>query len=503
MDQNAQVRRDIEQYEEEHKKWFLGEMGTLLTSYMSGMSCLPGTNQSEQQAVREVTEKLEKTINDAYSKYQLADGIEARRREKQQNLLKSYRLVGADGRYIGQEEESVDFIANRIKKWTEMLSGGNGSFVAPDAVRALESARARLENARTLAIQNNIPLNLVMVSMPSLAAAFHSDSIERYIFMNWPPVTDMGTVTFEEAERLINSDTQWYLVSQHFAKKVDGSPSTTLEVFKALSPMIFPESERYRIEDLGAFLMWEGRKIGDKAPFAAPSTFSDQAQFNFELVLNPSNPKPRFFTLFARDTMESFIKEVTTGKWKERYTLLRLHSTAYRDYSEIIDRVDEDFVLRTTDTAHVFGNYVLCDNKDPNNDVFIDAYPSPSGMVTGLVEESNRNKSLRRFRGITEVSNAMQLRPTKTHWINPASKGIVGFKKEFDPEDLIRDSSEFDQIQQGDGSMPSFGHYKDIPMVPSLEADLDRRSSLSSVAKTRIKEAQEEKDDEMDLSGGQ
>ena len=501
MDQNAQVRRDIEQYEEEHKKWFLGEMGTLLTSYMSGMSCLPGTNQSEQQAVREVTEKLEKTINDAYSKYQLADGIEARRREKQQNLLKSYRLVGADGRYIGQEEESVDFIANRIKKWTEMLSGGNGSFVAPDAVRALESARARLANARTLAIQKNIPLNLVMVSMPSLAAAFHSDSIERYIFMNWPPVTDMGTVTFEEAERLINSDTQWYLVSQHFAKKVDGSPSTTLEVFKALSPMIFPESERYRIEDLGAFLMWEGRKIGDKAPFAAPSTFSDQAQFNFELVLNPSNPKPRFFTLFARDTMESFIKEVTTGKWKERYTLLRLHSTAYRDYSEIIDRVDEDFVLRTTDTAHVFGNYVLCDNKDPNNDVFIDAYPSPSGMVTGLVEESNRNKSLRRFRGITEVSNAIQLRPTKTHWINPASKGIVGFKKEFDPEDLIRDSSEFDQRQQGDDSMPSLGHYKDIPMVPSLE--LDRRSSLSSVAKTRNKEAQEEKDDEMDLSGGQ
>ena len=49
--------------------------------------------------------------------------------------------------------------------------------------------------------------------------------------------------------------------------------------------------------------------------------------------------------------------------------------------------------------------------------------------------------------------------------------------------------------------MPSLGHYKDIPMVPSLE--LDRRSSLSSVAKTRNKEAQEEKDDEMDLSGGQ
>ena len=168
-------------------------------------------------------------------------------------------------------------------------------------------------------------------------------------------------------------------------------------------------------------------------PFAAPSTFSDQAQFNFELVLNPSNPKPRFFTLFAKDTIESFIKEVITGIWRGRYKLLRLHSTAYRDYSEIIDRVDEDFVLRTTDTAHVFGNYVLCDNKDPNNDVFIDAYPSPSGMVTGLVEESNRNKSLRRFRGITEVSNAIQLRPTKTHWINPASKGIVGFKKEFDP----------------------------------------------------------------------
>ena len=199
--------------------------------------------------------------------------------------------------------------------------------------------------------------------------------------------------------------------------------------------------------------------------------------------------------------MESFIKEVTTGKWKERYTLLRLHSTAYRDYSEIIDRVDEDFVLRTTDTAHVFGNYVLCDNKDPNNDVFMEAFPSPSGMVIGMSAEKNRNQSTRRFQGISAMSNAMQLRPTKTHWINRASKGIVGFKKEFDPEDLIRDSSEFDQIQQGDGSMPSFGHYKD--MVPSLEADLDRRSSPSSVAKTRIKEAQEEKDDEMDLSGGQ
>ena len=186
MDQNAQVRRDIERCEEEHKKWFLGEMGTLIASYMSGMSCLPGTNHSVQQAVHEVAEKLEKTIDDAYSKYRLADGTEARRKEKQQNLLKSYRPVGADGRYIGQEQESVHFIENRIEKWTEMLSGRNGPFVAPDAVRALESARARLENARTLAIQNKIPLNLVMVSMPSLAAAFHSDSIERYIFLNWP-----------------------------------------------------------------------------------------------------------------------------------------------------------------------------------------------------------------------------------------------------------------------------------------------------------------------------
>ena len=360
----------------------------------------------------------------------------------------------------------MHFIENRIEKWTEMLSGRNGPFVAPDAVRAQESARARLENARTLAIQNKIPLNLVMVSMPSLAAAFHSDSIEGYIFLNWPPMTNMGTVTFEEAERMINSVTQWYLDFQHFAKKVDGSPTTTLEVFKALSQMIFPESERYRIEDLGAFLMWKGRKIGDKAPFAAPSTFSDQAQFNFELVLNPSNPKPSFITLFAMDTIQSFIAEVTTGIWRGRYKLLRLNTEAYRLYSEIIDRVDEDFVLGSEDKPMVFGNYILCDNEDPNNDVFIEAFPSPSGMVIGICDEKNRNQSTRRFQGISEMSNAMQLRPMNTGWINPATKAIFGHRRELDSEDILREGSEVNPI----GSQSSFGGQENPPMGTSFGA---------------------------------
>ena len=309
---------------------------------------------------------------------------------------------------------------------------------------------------------------------------------------------------FLEAERLVesSSDLLGYSACPNpdFALKKDGSPSTTLEVFNALIPMIFPQREQYRCQNVCMFLMWEGQKVDQDPPFRKPSTFSEQAQFDFRLFLDPENPKPSFITLFARDTIESFIAEVTTGIWRGRYTLLRLNTEAYRLYSDIIDRVDEDFVLSSEVEPMVFGNYILCDNKDPNNDVFIEAFPSPSGMVIGMPAEKNRNQSTRRFQGISAMSNAMQLRPMNTGWINPATKAIFGHRRELDSGDILREGSEVNPIS----SQSSFGGQRNLPMGTSFDAlatsNNRRRLSLTQGSTVVLESNNEEDandDDEM------
>jgi hypothetical protein len=263
--------------------------------------------------------------------------------------------------------------------------------------------------------------------------------------------------------------------------------------------LIFPQGEQYRCHDVCMFLMWEGQKVNQDPPFEKPSTFSEQAQFEFRLFLDPKNPKPSFITLFARDTIQSFIAEVTTEKWRESYTLLRLNTEAYRLYSDIIDRVDEDFVLGSEVKPMVFGNYILCDNEDPDNVVFIEAFPSPSGMV-GMCDEKNRNQSTRRFQGISEMSNAMQLRPMNTGWINPATKAIFGHRRELDSEDILREGSEVNPI----GSQSSFGGQQNLPMGTSFDAlatsDNRRRLSVTQDSTMVLKSNNEEDandDDEM------
>ena len=504
MDQNAQVRRDIERCEEEHKKWFLGEMGTLLASYMSGMSCLPGTNHSVQQAVHEVTEKLEKTIDDAYSKYRLADGTEARRKEKQQNILDNFCRVDEKGMYSNESSvDHLDIIARRKKTWIEILSGQGKRSVKPDRARAQKNAIARLKNAKNLAGQKGIPIETVLASLPSVEAEMHKDTMEntieikRFIYFNWTPKNAKRTVSFQEATSLVESNLDSLGYSEcpnpDFALKEDGSKSTTLEVFNALIPMIFPQGEQYRCHDVCMFLMWEGQKVGQAPPFRKPSTFSEQAQFDFRLFLDPKNPKPSFITLFAGDTIQSFIEEVTTEKWRESYTLLRLKTEAYSQYSDIIDYVDEDFVLGSQDEPMVFGNYILCDNKNPNNDVFIEAFPSPSGMVIGMSAEKNRNQSTRRFQGISAMSNAMQLRPMYTGWINPATKAIFGHRRELDLEDMLREGSEVNQI----GSQSTYGGQQDLLMGTSFDtlgtSNNRRRLSLTQ-GSTVVPESNNEED---------
>ena len=459
-DPTVQAQRDIEQCETEQKKFCLGEIEAMLTGHMSGLYCLPGTDHSLKRAVLEVRGKLEEAMDEACSTHKLADGLKDRREEKRQHILNNFCRVDGKGMYMNAS--SAVLIGGRKKTWTEILSGGKKRIVQPDRVRARENAKERLENAKNLAVQKGIPIPTVLVSLPSAEAEMHTDTIERFIYFNWTPWNDKRTVPFQNAEDLVESDSDSLGYSAcpnpDFAVKKDGSPSTTLEVFKALSQTIFPQGEKYRCHDVCMVLMWEGREVGSRKdpPFEKPSTFSEQAQFDFQLFLDPENPKPSFITLFARDTIESFIKEVTTGEWREHYTLLRLKSEVYRNYSDIIDRVDDDFVLRSDVKPMVFGNYILCDNEDAENDVFIEAFPSPSGMVIGMVDEKNRNQSSRQFQGIVGMSNAMQLRPMNTCWINPTTKAIFGHKRELELEDILREGSEGIQIEQGVGSEFTF-----------------------------------------------
>ena len=50
-DPTTQAQRDIEQCETEQKTFFLGEVKAMLTSHVSGLYCLSGTDHSLQQAV--------------------------------------------------------------------------------------------------------------------------------------------------------------------------------------------------------------------------------------------------------------------------------------------------------------------------------------------------------------------------------------------------------------------------------------------------------------------
>ena len=471
-----QAQRDIEQCETEQKTFFLGEVEAMLTSHLSGLYCLSGTDHSLQQAVSEVKEKFEEAMVKACSTHKLADGSKVRRERKQQDILNNFCRVDEKGMYSNESSVVHLDIDRRKRTWIEILSGQGKRSVKPDRARAQENAEARLKNAKNLAEQKGILIETVLASLPSVEAEMHKDTMEntieikRFIYFNWTPKNAKRTVPFLEAERLVesNSDPLGYseCPNPDFALKEDGSMSTTLEVFNALIPMIFPQGEQYRCHDVCMFLMWEGQKVDQDPPFRKPSTFSEQAQFEFRLFLDPKNPKPSFITLFARDTIQSFIAEVTTGKWRESYTLLRLKTEAYRQYSDIIDRVDEDFVLGSQVEPMVFGNYILCDNEDPNNDVFIEAFPSPSGMVIGMRDEKNRNQSTRRFQGISVMSNAMQLRPMNTGWINPATKAIFGHRRELGLEDILREGSEVNPI----GSQSSFGGQQDFPMGTSFDA---------------------------------
>ena len=63
-----------------------------------------------------------------------------------------------------------------------------------------------------------------------------------------------------------------------------------------------------------------------------------------------------------------------------------------------------------------------------------------------MSDEKNRNQSTRRFQGISVMSNAMQLRPMNTGWINPATKAIFRHRRELEPEDILREGSEVNPI---------------------------------------------------------
>ena len=505
MDTSAQhPQSNVERFEEQHKKFILGEIEALLTHHIAEIACLPRSNNSVLSAAKHVSDGLEKLLVEVCSRPQIKndDDVRARREKKRENYFWKYRFVDENGQCKEQDAELDNFLDARYKKWEGVLSMENTPHVAMDPPNiARTNALLRLEKARSLANQQSVPPDKVFVSMPSLAAASQCN-YQRANYLNWPPAIDKGTVELANAEQEVKSRLDWPSLHprEDFAVKTDGSPTTTLEVFNALKPMICLESEPYRIEDVCPMLMWKEEKIGESSPpHRIPDNFFIHARHTFELELDPRLPKPRFLSLYAENTIQSFIQEATTGKWKKYYKLLRLDGSAYRDYSKIVDRVDEDFILRSEDNPMVFGNYILCNIEDPNKDIFIDAYPSTSGMVTGIVAETRRNQSSRRVRAIAEVANALRLWPSQTHWINAASKAILGYKKEYALEDWVPDSSE---QQNGEDSSSVFGSGGSDSMKSSMkEASGDRRRSggASVTGLEKIKEV--ENDDDVHMEG--
>jgi len=493
---------NVERVEEQHKKFILVEIKALLTHHIAEIACLPRIDQSVLSAANHVSDRLEKLLDEVCSRPQIKNGVRERREKKRQDYFERYRfVVDEKGQCKEKDAELKNFLGARYKKWKDVLSMESTHHVTIDPNIARANALSRLEKAKSLAIQQNVSLDKVYASMPSLAAASHRN-YQRAIFMNWPPATDKGTAKIADAERTVKSDSDWHThhPSEDFAVKTDGSPTTTLEVFHALKTMICSESEPYRIEDVCPMLMWKENKEGESfPPHRIPDNFFIHARHTFELELNPRLPKPRFLSLFAENTIQSLIQEATTGKWKNDYKLLRLDGSAYRDYSEIVDRVDEDFILRSEDKPMVFGNYILCNIKEPNKDIFIDAYPSTSGMVTGIVAETRRNQSSRRVRAIAEVANALRLWPSQTHWINAASKAILGYKKEYALEDWVPDSSE---QQNGEDSSSAFGSGRSDSMKSSLkEVSGDRRRSGGASVTTMKSIDEVENDDDVQMEG--
>ena len=96
-DTTAQAQRDREQCERELKTFFLGEVKAMLTSHVSGLYCLSGTDHSLQQKVSGVIKKLDDAMGNACSTHKWADGLEVRRERKQQLILDNFCRVDEKG----------------------------------------------------------------------------------------------------------------------------------------------------------------------------------------------------------------------------------------------------------------------------------------------------------------------------------------------------------------------------------------------------------------------
>jgi hypothetical protein len=122
-DPTTQAQRDREQCEREQKTFFLGEVKAMLTSHVSGLYCLSGTDQSLQQAVSGVIKELEDAIDKACSTHKWADGLEVRRERKRQDILNNFCRVDEKGKYSNESSVGHLDIDRRKRTWIEILSG--------------------------------------------------------------------------------------------------------------------------------------------------------------------------------------------------------------------------------------------------------------------------------------------------------------------------------------------------------------------------------------------
>jgi len=395
--------------------------------------------------IENVKEKIGTAFNEAIETLQVGEGD--RREQLQDKLFGKFCPVSSSNGIprAWEQDEEERILHQRIPMWKQKLTR-DPRVVEVDSERA-RNARVQRDTTFTGRIIMNAMavINFVYVSLTSFTAPFVGNVVKQ-VFFNWGPWDDIHTQLWEAYQLTTTQKDNWYTAfpNSDFAKKgSDGSPSTTRALFDWINKMFLPTKVNISMENVCPYSLYEEwareeRADGKKPPHRTPDFFKEIARDTFFRWLSaPEKSKTDSVMMVASNTIEAFIEEVTSERWREKYLLLRLDNSAYTILSsrDEILRADLDFTINVAN-PHVFGIYMLCDLDEATGekDIFIEAIPAPSGMVKVVPEES-RGQSYRRIVSIAEASNNMRRRWARTGWITEAAKGLIALNTKFLEED--------------------------------------------------------------------